>query len=754
MNISDLLTRFQNPTRSGSGWQVRCPVHDDRTASLSVSNGGGKILMHCHAGCSTEQIVGALGLRMADLFSEPKPVLPGGVPQSFKGSPVTACYEYKDEKGNVSYRVLRTANKDFVQQRLTDAGEWEWKGPEKKLLYRLPDLLADDSEAPVFVVEGEKDADNLWRIGCLATCNSGGAGKFTQSNEALAGRTVVILPDNDEPGQRHAEDVARRLQGVAARTAIVDLSGLPGKGDVSDWIAAGGTKDELLRLADLALNPPVEIELFQPSETLLRPDELSLMGLAARFHGRFYRTTRYVEARNIFYHYDGGVWSASRCAAEAKVKQVINEVHEMAAELEREIETLRARQQAGDNSVMAQLGKKSAFAEALEKFLKSIKKPSTMAGVLEFSRSDLVIGADDFDPGHSVFNCANGAIDLDAGIFRPHSPADLCSMQSPVEHDARAQCPRWERFLREIFLDDQSVVEFIQRAIGYSLSGHTSEQVFLILHGDGSNGKSELLYVLDRLLGDYLRAANVDTFMDDRPAGGHNEDIARLRGCRLVTTTETEKSKRLAEGLVKRLTGGDVITASFKHERTFQFVPRFKVWLAANHKPQINGTDYGIWRRIMLVPFLAKFLKPGIDLGPGQFRIDPSLRADLIRELPGILNWAIAGYRAWREQGLNAPAVVKAASEEYRQESDKLGAFLGEEMEISPETCIPLGDVYSRYQRWAEKSGVRATSKQTLSADLRSRGIEVRKIGKGHVTCVVGFDLIPEPIRNRENGDS
>lgn len=742
MNISEILTRFPESKRVGSGWQVKCPVHDDRTASLSISNGGGKILIHCHAGCATEQIVGALGLRMADLFSEPKPVLPGSVPQSFKGSPVTACYEYRDGDGNLSYRVLRTADKNFVQQRLTDAGEWEWKGPAEKLLYRLPELLADDSDAPVFVVEGEKDADNLWRVGCLATCNSGGAGKFTQANEALAGRTVVILPDNDDAGRKHAEDVMRRLDGVAARVVVLDLSDLPGKGDVSDWLAAGGTKDELLRLADLALNPPPQVELFQPSETLLRPEELSLMGLAARFHARFYRTTRYVEARGVFYHYDRGVWNASRCAAEAKVKQIINEVHEIAESVEREIQQLEQRQQGGDNSVLPVLGARREYLEHLGKFLKQIKKPATMEGVLQFSRSDLVIGADDFDPAHGVFNCANGAIDLDAGQFRPHSSADLCSMQSPVEFDARATCPRWERFLREIFLEETSVIDFIQRAIGYSLSGHTSEQVFLILHGDGSNGKSELLYVLDRLLGDYLRAANVDTFMDDRPNGGHNEDIARLRGCRLVTTTETEKSKRLAEGLVKRLTGGDVITASFKHERTFQFIPQFKVWLAANHKPQINGTDYGIWRRILLVSFLAKFLKPGIDLGAGQFRIDPNLRRDLSRELPGILNWAIAGYRAWRDQGLDAPPSVKAASEEYRQESDKLGAFLTEEMIEGEQYFCPLKQAYAAYQRWCEEGGMRAMSSRALSSELRNRGIEVRKFGVKNDVCVVGYGLM------------
>jgi putative DNA primase/helicase len=315
-------------------------------------------------------------------------------------------------------------------------------------------------------------------------------------------------------------------------------------------------------------------------------------------------------------------------------------------------------------------------------------------------------------------------------------------MQSSVEYDPDAQCDRWLRFLREIFLSDQDLIDFIQRAIGYSISGHTSEQVFLILHGDGSNGKSELLWVLEQLLGDYLRSANVDTFMDDKPQGGHNEDIARLRGARLVTTSETEKTRRLAEGLVKRLTGGDVITASYKHERTFEFTPRFKVWLAANHKPNISGTDFGIWRRILLVPFGAKFVKPGVDLEENYFRIDPNLRRDLSGEMAGILNWAIDGFRKWRDQGLNPPTIVRAVTEDYRIESDKLGAFLIEEMVQNDSHSATLNAAYQAYRTWAENGGMKPSSIRGFASDLRTRGIEVRKYGVRNDVSVIGYALL------------
>lgn len=739
MHLDEILAKFEKPKRVGKGYQAKCPVHDDRVASLSISNGGGKILLHCHAGCDTQAIVEALGLKMADLFSEPRPVVAN---LSFKGAPVTDIYNYRDEHGDLVYRVLRNAHKNFSQQRLTDAGKWEW-GLDgcPRLLYRLPELIADDSDQYVFITEGEKDVNNLVKLGLQATCNSGGAGKFAQDNSALKGRIVVILPDNDEPGRRHAADVQRKLAGIASQSAILELPGLPEKGDVSDWIAAGGVKDDLLRLAAAALNPTVS--KFAPSETLLRPREMTLMGLAARFHDRFFRVTRYVEERGVFYNYESGAWRASRSLAEIKTKHIINEVHDEVELVEKRLKELQARRQAGDQAAAKAIGETFQYLENLQKFASQIKKPATMDNVLVFVRSDLRIDADAFDTDSAIFNCANGTIDLDVGRFREHRPDDLCSMQSPVEYNAQADCPRWRRFLEEIFLDDQELIAFIQRAIGYSLSGFTGEQVFLILHGDGSNGKSELLFVLDQIFGTYLRAANVDTFMDDRPQGGHNEDIARLRGCRLVTTTETEKTRRLAEGLVKRLTGGDRITASFKHERTFEFTPRFKVWLAANHKPQINGTDYGIWRRILLVPFAAKFIKAGLPLdGENQFRVDPNLRADLLRELPGILNWAVEGYALWRKQGLAAPEIVRAASEEYRQESDKLGAFLAEEMLDNPYHSTPLNQAYQAYRTWAENGGMKPLSIRGLASDLRARGIKVEKAGVRNDVSIVGYVLL------------
>lgn len=742
MEITEVLAKFENPKKSGNGYQVRCPAHDDRVASLSISNGGGKILLCCQAKCSTEAVVAALGMRMADLFSEPLPVRVAGAPDKIDGSQVIAIYEYQNADGAPAYRILKSAKKDFRQQRFEN-GQWIWKGPETKLLFRLPELIADDSDQPVFIPEGEKDVLTLVGWGLQATTNSGGAEKFTQNNEALRGRTIVILPDNHDTGFKHGIQVEKKLTGIAAKIITIRLPDVPEKGDVTKWKELGHTKEELLELVDEALSAPKpDITQFVKSDTLLRPEELSPMGLAARFHELYYQETRYVEVRNTFYNYELGVWRDSKCCTEIKCKRVINELHEKVKKAEEYLEHLLIKRKSGDPTVADAIAKQVSFVEAAQKFLPSTKQPKMMGAILEFSRSDLLIGADDFDPNHAILNLKNGTIELDKKKFRSFRASDLCSMQSPVAYDAAAECPRWIGFLNEIFLNDKELIAFIRRAIGYSISGYTSEQVLFILHGDGSNGKSVLLSVLDELLGTYLKSANVDTFMDDRPNGGHNEDIARLRGARLVTTTETEKSKRLAEGLVKRLTGGDVITASYKHQRTFQFVPRFKIWLAANHKPQINNTDFGIWRRILLVPFSVKFVKPGADLGANQLHIDPNLQRDLRAELPGILNWVIAGFEEWRREGLNPPDIVKAASEEYRVESDKLGAFLTEEMLLGGGMNCPLAQAYQAYRTWAESGGMRPTSIREFSKDLKARGIEIQKVGKQHVTSIIGYGLL------------
>ncbi|MBX3426609.1 MAG: DUF3987 domain-containing protein [Pirellulales bacterium] len=257
--VERLLAKLADAKQAGKGWSASCPAHDDRRASLSIDEGDdGRALLFCHAGCKVDDICGAIGLRVADLMtpgSLPSPNKPrlNGSAGSNGHSRIVAEYDYRDEAGELLFQVVRYEPKDFRQRRPKPGGGWDWsvKGV-RAVPYRLPELLAEPTR-PVVVVEGEKDADNLARIGVLATCNAGGAGKWTAEHAAfLRGRRVVVLADNDEPGRAHAQQVAKSLAGIAASVRMVELPGLPPKGDASDWLAAGGTRDDLKRLAEAA----------------------------------------------------------------------------------------------------------------------------------------------------------------------------------------------------------------------------------------------------------------------------------------------------------------------------------------------------------------------------------------------------------------------------------------------------------------------------------------------------------------------
>jgi hypothetical protein len=251
--LSSILDKFSNVTASGDEYSALCPAHDDRTSSLSIAEKSGKILIHCHAGCTAEAVVDAVGLKMSDLS-----------PQPSKKSEPTQTYDYTDEEGKLLFQVCRFDPKDFRQRKPDGNGGWLWKVEDvRKVLYRLPELLATDQTTPVFLVEGEKDADRLAKLGFMATTNSGGAKKWRHEySESLNKRRVVIIPDNDDVGRRHAQDIAKALCKTAAGIRIVELPGLPKKGDVSDWLNSGGTADELKQLMKATENwvPGQEID--------------------------------------------------------------------------------------------------------------------------------------------------------------------------------------------------------------------------------------------------------------------------------------------------------------------------------------------------------------------------------------------------------------------------------------------------------------------------------------------------------------
>jgi putative DNA primase/helicase len=327
---------------------------------------------------------------------------------------------------------------------------------------------------------------------------------------------------------------------------------------------------------------------------------------------------------------------------------------------------------------------------------------------------DLNITSNDVDKNPWLFNVANGTIDLRNGEFREHRQEDMITKIARVTYDEKAECPVWKKFIREIMNYNTDLIDFLHTAAGWAITGDTSEQTMFILFGSGANGKSTFLNTLMRLLGDYAIATPTETFMK-RSGEQISNDIARLRGTRFVTTTEAEQGKRLSEPLIKQITGNDAMTARFLYGEFFDFIPTFKIFMATNHKPVIRGTDYGIWRRIKLIPFTTTITAD---------KQDKHLEDKLLHEGPGILNWLVAGARHWSEKGLITPPAISNATEEYRNEMDVLGNFIKERCVQGPGISVRARELFKAYQEWCEENNEHACSERFLALRLKELGLE------------------------------
>lgn len=337
------------------------------------------------------------------------------------------------------------------------------------------------------------------------------------------------------------------------------------------------------------------------------------------------------------------------------------------------------------------------------------------------SESGVPILPRDWDSDPWLLNVENGMIRLKDCKLLPHEREAYCRRMAPVSYDAKAECPRWLEFLEEITAGDKDLQQFLQRAVGYSLTGDVSEQCVFVLYGTGANGKSTFLTTLETMLGAYVSKSAFEAFLVKRGDDGPRNDLADLAGARMVIAMEPEPGRRLAESVIKEVTGGDTVKARFLYQEHFTYKPTYKLWFATNHKPTIRGTDTGIWRRIRLVPFTVTI--------PPEKR-DHHLPERLAAEAPGILSWALEGTAAWMAYGLGEPTAVREATQRYREESDILGEFLGQLLH-GPEFTVNVRHLYASYERWAEDQGERPSSARIFAAMLRERGYDTRRVHGG-----------------------
>jgi len=339
------------------------------------------------------------------------------------------------------------------------------------------------------------------------------------------------------------------------------------------------------------------------------------------------------------------------------------------------------------------------------------------------SEPGMNIKATDFDKDPYLFNVENGTLDLRTGELKPHNPDDLITKLANVVFNPNAQCPLFLEFLQKTFTGDTELIECMQRAFGYSLTGNTREQTFFIGYGGGSNGKSTLLQAVKRIMGDYAIEAEPATIMVQKQEKMAT-DIADLHNIRLVITSESNDTQRLDEAKIKKMTGGEDLTGERKFEHPFKFKPQFKLFLATNHLPTIRGTDHSIWRRIVTVPFNTKFWKDGEgDAGIPELKADPRFLEKLEAESSGILNWLLEGCLKWQQSGLTIPAAVQEMKAEYRQEQDVLSDFLATHCFIGTGFQATAKDIYARYEHWCEMEGIKPISSTMMGKRLKEKGL-------------------------------
>src|SRR5215208_5596581 len=332
------------------------------------------------------------------------------------------------------------------------------------------------------------------------------------------------------------------------------------------------------------------------------------------------------------------------------------------------------------------------------------------------AKADPAVSPEELDTDPMLLNVENGTIEFRNGALRPHRPEDLITKLAPVEFDPAAQAPRFYKFLKQILVGEE-LIAFVQRFLGYSLTGSTKERSSLaVLHGVGKNGKSTLVELFQDLMGDYSSVAHPNTIMRQSFSDSTAQyQLAELKGARFVSVSETKRGVELEEAVVKQITGSDTISARAPYGKPFTYRPQFKLWLSTNHKPEIPDGSEAIWDRMRLIPFTQRF-----EDGKGA---DPKLPAKLREELPGVLAWAVRGCLEWVEGGLGSAAAVEAATAAYRAETDVIERFFEDVCVFGPGYRVGKKDLFEAYEAWCTENGEGTLSQNMFSRVLGERGV-------------------------------
>lgn len=435
-------------------------------------------------------------------------------------------------------------------------------------------------------------------------------------------------------------------------------------------------------------------------------------GNAERMVHKHLSSMRFVAQENTWYTWNDKRWIQEGSGEVQRfAKSTIRSIY-------RDIETLAGL--AAEELDKTVTEKYEAKITALQKHLHASESKRAIEAMIDMSKSELgvTIEPDMLDGDAMKFNVLNGTLDLRSGTLAPHQSGDMMTKMAHVEFKGLdTLCPKWDKALNEIMCGDAEMVSYLQRCIGYSLTGLTREQCLFVMYGHGSNGKSLFLDIIRTIQGDYAQNAEFQTFLEKK-GEGPRPDVARMKGVRFMSASEGPEGKHMDEPMIKSITGDARITARFLFGQFFEFTPTHKIFLATNHLPVIKGADNGIWRRLRLIPFEATFVK-----GPDG-NMNENLMEELQAEMPGILAWAVRGCLEWQAKGLGIPARVKAATESYRADMDLIQNFLGGACTIEKSASAKSSKLYDVYKDWCDANGDAKFSQKRFSQKLMDKGFK------------------------------
>ncbi len=733
MDYSTIKSYFKIKEDHGNRAKAICPAHPDKEASLSINYDAkeNKTLLYCHAGCETKEILERVGLKITDLFDKP---MDSESVNKGKGKVIDKVYKYMDKDGSLVCEKVRFIPKQFSQRRYVkgmtiwglEQGKYyetypgsnnysmksrdgvktvELEGVEP-VLYNLPELMqAVQDGKEVYIVEGEKDADNLktWEI--TATCNFDGASKSSQKykwrkeyNQYFKGARVVVLHDNDDSGRAHAEAIASNLYEVAEYIKCPELPGLDEKGDISDWQAEGHTKEELIALVE---NTEAWDPIMQPAKVDLIRFNFSDVGNAERLIATFGKIIRYRPGwKNGWLIWSGKHWQVDY---DNKIEVLARKV-------------IKLLQQQG-NDIPMDSEKHEALKKEILKFVLKSENDNRIRAMINQAKSHSNIVIKELNKNPFLLNYQNGTLNTKTGKLQAHNRRDYITRLVELNHDPGAACPNWIEFINKIFLCNTELIEYIQKSIGYSMTGNASLQCFYILHGQGSNGKGTFMKTVQTILGGYSATLKGNSLMEKMGDEGARGDLAKLENKYFVVVNELEEGKSFDEALVKSLSSGadEVIPVRRMYEEEFDLRPTFKMWMTTNKLPKIKGTDQGIWRRVRKIPFEYNFEKDAE-------KNENFFEEKLIPELPGILNWALEGCLKWQRDGMQVPDIVKYAIDDYKHDMDPVQRFIEECCMVSETVKANRGALYTAYKDWCGENNEYTLSATKLNRKLMERG--------------------------------